>query len=128
MRPAKFEPRRDQSRANVDAIVDAAEQLIDEDGWENLAIRDVAVRANVHPSTLYRYFTDRASIAAALVARDGATYAWRLRAAGLAPDVVAHMLNRDPAAVISLTVALDKCNREAAWHAPIGYLPTGGAR
>lgn len=117
------EPLNAASRSTVDAIVEATDVLISESGWEDLAIRDVAIRAGVRPWTVHRYFTDRQGLAVALVARDRGTYAYRLRAAGLAPNVVAWLVDHDAPTAIAMCSALDRTNRESAWNRPIGYLP-----
>src|SRR4029077_11957642 len=50
------------------ALLRAAEQVLIEDGYENLAFAAVARRAGLARSSVYEYFTSRDDLVAALVA------------------------------------------------------------
>ena len=53
-------------RRNRQAILDAASEIIAEQGLDGLSMRSLAERADYSPSTLYRYFEDKEDILDAL--------------------------------------------------------------
>lgn len=64
-------PRRRSERARV-AIIGATNELLHENGLENLSIEAVAARAGVGKQTIYRWWPHRAILVAdALLERDG---------------------------------------------------------
>lgn len=56
------EPVQERSRQTVTRILDAASELIDEDGVEAATTRAIADRAGVAYPSLYRFFADREEI------------------------------------------------------------------
>ena len=62
-------PKQQRSRQRFDAIVDAAAELIDEDGVGSLTAAAIAARASVSTGAFYAYFDDRAAVVDALVDR-----------------------------------------------------------
>ena len=58
-------PRQARAQATVDAIVEAAFQILEAQGPRHLTTNRVAERAGVSVGTLYQYFSDKASILAA---------------------------------------------------------------
>ncbi len=58
-----------RSRARFEKLLDAAEAILTESGYDALNTNAVAVRAKTSVGTLYHYFPDKASILAALVVR-----------------------------------------------------------
>jgi AcrR family transcriptional regulator len=74
--PARLTPRKTplqtRSRALVDAIVTAGEELLAERGWTGLTLQDVATRAGVSPGSLYQYFPDKAALVAEVTERQSA--------------------------------------------------------
>ena len=65
-RPRK-RPKQARSRLTVDAIVEAAAQVLVADGYDGLTTTRVAERAGVSIGTLYQYFPDKDALVAALV-------------------------------------------------------------
>jgi AcrR family transcriptional regulator len=61
-----------RSRERVERILDAASDLIVEDGVTDLSTRTIADRAGIPVASLYQYFADRDEILLALVKRDTA--------------------------------------------------------
>ena len=61
--------RQARAQGTVDAIVDAAFQLLEADGIEKLTTNHVAERAGVSIGTLYQYFASKQDILAALAQR-----------------------------------------------------------
>ena len=62
-------PKQQRSRQRVDAIVDAAAALIEEDGVGSLTAAAIAERASVSTGAFYAYFDDRDDVVDALVDR-----------------------------------------------------------
>jgi AcrR family transcriptional regulator len=67
-------PKQARARATVEAIVEAAAQILERGGPEALNTNDVAERAGVSIGTLYQYFPDKQAILLAAARRElGAT-------------------------------------------------------
>lgn len=62
-------PRQERSRALVDAIVEAAADILVRNGREALTTNAVACRAGVSIGSLYQYFANREAIIAAVAQR-----------------------------------------------------------
>ncbi|WNG51620.1 TetR/AcrR family transcriptional regulator [Archangium minus] len=62
-------PRQTRSRATVDAILEAAAQVLVEQGYEKTTTARVAERAGVSVGSLYQYFPNKESLVAALIER-----------------------------------------------------------
>jgi AcrR family transcriptional regulator len=62
-------PRQTRAEDTVDAILEAAFQLLEADGVERLTTNHIAARAGVSIGTLYQYFADKHDILAALAER-----------------------------------------------------------
>ena len=58
-----------RSRKRVDEIVDAAAQLMFEEGADALSTRAIAARSGIPVATIYRYFADRDAIIIAFIER-----------------------------------------------------------
>lgn len=65
-------PRQGRSRATVDAILEAAAQVLEAKGSPGFTTDAVATRAGVSIGTLYRYFADKQAILTALAWREKA--------------------------------------------------------
>ncbi len=65
--PVRRKPVQRRSRARVQRILRAAEDVVVTAGVEVLTTREVARRAHVPVATLYQYFADREAIIAALI-------------------------------------------------------------
>lgn len=79
-------PRQARAEGTVDAILDAAFQLLEADGVEKLTTNHVAARAGVSIGTLYQYFAGKQDILAALAQRR----------AGAVRDAIAETIIRKP--------------------------------
>ena len=60
------EPRQARSRQRVQAMIDAAEKLIGEHGYEALTTSQIAEEAGVTVATLYQFFPDKRALAQVL--------------------------------------------------------------
>ncbi|WP_336321715.1 TetR/AcrR family transcriptional regulator [Streptomyces lavendofoliae] len=89
--PLRRAPVQRRSAERLARILDACAQLIEEAGYEELSTRDVAVRAGVPIGSVYRFFSGKRAMAAALAHRNLDRYAERV-AARLAgrPDLDAY--------------------------------------
>jgi AcrR family transcriptional regulator len=65
----RAKPRQDRSRVRLQALLDAAEEVIVESGLQGLAMREVARRANLSIAAVYHYFPSTAALIRALVER-----------------------------------------------------------
>jgi len=65
-------PRQARAEAKIEAILDAAFQLLEADGVERLTTNHVAERAGVSIGTLYQYFGGKQDVLAALAQRRAA--------------------------------------------------------
>jgi len=65
-------PRQPRSEATVEAILEAAFQLLEQGGVEALTTNHIAERAGVSVGTLYQYFRGKQAILAALAQRRAA--------------------------------------------------------
>ena len=67
-------PKQARSRATLEAILEAAAQILERRGPPGLTTNDVAERAGVSIGTLYQYFPDKTAILVAAARRElGAT-------------------------------------------------------
>lgn len=62
-------PQQDRSRVRLQALLDAAEEVIAESGLQGLAMREVARRANLPIASVYHYFPSTTALIRALVER-----------------------------------------------------------
>lgn len=62
-------PKQARARETFDRILDAAADLLTEQGIEGLNTNEVASRAGVNVSTLYRYFDDKYDLVEGLLTR-----------------------------------------------------------
>ncbi len=65
-RAVRTEPTQRRSTQRLDALLDAAAQIVDESGFERLTTQLVAERAGASIGTVYRYFPDRVAVLHAL--------------------------------------------------------------
>jgi AcrR family transcriptional regulator len=68
-------PRQARAEATVDAIVEAAAQILERDGEEAATTARIAERAGVSIGSVYQYFSNRDAIMAALIRRERETIA-----------------------------------------------------
>lgn len=78
---ARRRPQQERSRAKVDAILDAADELVGAVGVDQLTTTRVAAQAGVAVGSLYQYFDGVPAIIDALVARHAEHYRDRLHRA-----------------------------------------------
>jgi AcrR family transcriptional regulator len=71
----RTEPIQERSAARIDALLDAAAEVVDEIGFDRLTTAMVAERAGASIGTVYRYFPDRIVLLQAL--RDRALQRYR---------------------------------------------------
>jgi AcrR family transcriptional regulator len=69
--PRKW-PRQDRSRFTVEAILEAAADILVRDGYAKLTTNRIADRAGVNVASLYQYFPGKEAIVAELRRRHGA--------------------------------------------------------
>ena len=60
-------PRQDRSQITVEAVLEAAAQVLVADGYDAMTVSAVADRAGVSVGSLYQYFADKASLVAGVV-------------------------------------------------------------
>lgn len=72
----RTEPIQERSAARIDALLDAAAEVVDEIGFDRLTTAMVAERAGASIGTVYRYFPDRIVLLQAL--RDRAIERYRI--------------------------------------------------
>lgn len=65
-RAVRTEPTQRRSTQRLDALLDAAAEIVDETGFERLTTQMVAERAGASIGTVYRYFPDRVALVQAL--------------------------------------------------------------
>ncbi len=65
----RHKPRQDRSRARLQALLDAAAEVIAESGLQGMAMREVARRADLPIASVYHYFPSTAALIHALVER-----------------------------------------------------------
>jgi AcrR family transcriptional regulator len=65
-------PRQERSRFTVEAILEAAADILVRDGYETLTTNRIADRAGVNVASLYQYFPGKEAIVAELRRRHGA--------------------------------------------------------
>lgn len=78
-RSVRTEPTQRRSSQRLDALLDAAAEIVDESGFERLTTQMVAERAGASIGTVYRYFPDRVAVVEAL--RERAIQRYRERVA-----------------------------------------------
>ena len=61
-RTVRTEPTQRRSTQRLDALLDAAAEIVDEIGFERLTTQMVAERAGASIGTVYRYFPDRIAV------------------------------------------------------------------
>lgn len=61
--------RQERGRARIAAILDTAERVIAENGWNRTTTNRVAQEAGISPGSLYQYFRNREDIAESLLTR-----------------------------------------------------------
>ncbi|MFD4421529.1 TetR family transcriptional regulator [Agromyces sp. NPDC058484] len=65
-RSIRTEPTQRRSTQRLDALLDAAADIVDDKGFERLTTQMVAERAGASIGTVYRYFPDRVAVLNAL--------------------------------------------------------------
>ncbi|WP_400998142.1 TetR family transcriptional regulator [Agromyces sp. GXQ0307] len=77
-RSVRTEPTQRRSSQRLDALLDAAAEIVDELGFERLTTQMVAERAGASIGTVYRYFPDRVAVLHALRERSVRRFRERL--------------------------------------------------
>src|SRR5688500_4830294 len=68
LRPRKA-PQQDRSKVTVDAILDAAAELLERRGYVRMTTNSVAKRAGVSVGSLYQYFPSKEALIVGLLGR-----------------------------------------------------------
>ncbi|MTA32767.1 MAG: TetR family transcriptional regulator, partial [Actinobacteria bacterium] len=91
----RVEPVQARSTARVNALLDAASEIVHEVGYELLTTAMVAERAGASIGTVYRYFPDRVALLQALASRnlDRVTEALRTRLSTDKPGGIAEEID-----------------------------------
>ena len=116
-------PRQPRGRATVDALLDAADDLVAEGGVDGLTTSAVAERAGVAVGTLYQYFDGVDAVVAGLVGRHGERFADDLGRA--LADRTLHR-KRD-AANAALDLFIERCRARPAFRDLWRSRPGSGA-
>jgi len=98
------EPRQDRARATVEAILEAAAQVLVAEGHARLNTTKVARRAGVSVGTLYQYFADKDTLIRKLFERHTETVLAAMREAA-ASTVGSHLQTRIRVALKALLAA-----------------------
>jgi len=112
-RPAASVRRQARGERRIESILDAAEQLVADVGYEEAGTNAIAARAGISPGSLYQFFGNKDEILDALVER----YRGHLRAfweAQLGPGAVELPLGELVDRVVDALVAF-KAARPAFW-------------
>lgn len=67
--PNRRNPRQERARATVDAVLEAAAQVLEAKGLKGATTNAIAERAGVSVGSLYQYFPDKGSLVLALYER-----------------------------------------------------------
>ena len=67
--PSRRAPTQARARATVDALLDAAAEVIEERGFDGATTERIVARAGVSVGSMYQYFPDKGALVAALVRR-----------------------------------------------------------
>lgn len=87
--------RAAQAERTRQLILDTTAELVAEDGFEGLSLKEVARRSGVAERTVYRHFSDRAALEDALTERVSQRHGWGQRTQELTdldafPDAIRH--------------------------------------
>ena len=78
--PPRSVPKQQRSREKYERVLDAAETLICDEGYEKLTTTGVAQAAGLPPSAFYRWFSDKDDLVSALLMRHNARLDERITA------------------------------------------------
>lgn len=92
-------PRQARGAARVDAILDAAEQVIAEAGPDGASLNAIAAAARTAPGSLYHFFADKDAVLAALAERQAEAFS-RVMASAVPADAARWPLRRALAHVL----------------------------
>jgi AcrR family transcriptional regulator len=92
-------PRQARSRAQVEALLDAAAHLLREGGYPALTTNHIAERAGVSIGSLYQFFPGKEAVVAALVERTA-----RRQVEAVVNDLPASLAQGTPEAALELLV------------------------
>jgi AcrR family transcriptional regulator len=79
-------PSQERSRRAVEAIIEAAAQVLEQRGYQGATTNRIADRAGVSVGTLYQYFNNKDEIFNALIEQEAATFLRALEASIAPPD------------------------------------------
>ena len=58
MKESELIDKEEQKRQNARTFINAAQEMIESEGLENISVRKIAQKAGFHNSTIYLYFED----------------------------------------------------------------------
>ena len=61
------QPAQERSRQTVEALIEATELVLVEEGWDKITTNHVAERAGVSIGTLYQYFANKEALVGLLL-------------------------------------------------------------
>jgi len=111
-RPAPVR-RQARGRARIESILDAAEQLVADVGYDEMTTNALAARAGISPGSLYQYFGNKAEVLDGLIARHEASLDafWE---AQLTAEAATRPIDEVVDGVVDAVVAF-KAERPAFW-------------
>lgn len=116
----RLAPRQDRAQASVEAILEAAKQLLRERGFAGTTTNHIAARAGVNVALLYRYFAGKEAIVGALIEATA-----KATGARIAATLEAHQQSPMPIGVRAILQAMmdvpgdPDLHRELAEHVDI---------
>jgi AcrR family transcriptional regulator len=79
-------PAQSRSMLTVEAILEGAAQILEQQGLEGYTTNEIAERAGVSIGSLYQYFPSKDAVTIALIQRESVTLVDEVKAALLIPD------------------------------------------
>lgn len=104
-------PRETDKREVYEAIVDAAERLLDRYGYGKMTMSDLAEEAGIGVGTTYLHFSGKADVALAVVARFAQTHLERLEEIADGPGTAAERLREMLISRVFLRFDMARCQR-----------------
>jgi len=109
--------RERQREVTRDAIRDAAIEVASETGFAAMTVEKVAERAGVSPSTVYRYFSDRDALLAAIISwtSEWGRVPWPSNADEIAQFQEQFMAELDTHRALMRAIVVSRVGQETAW-------------
>jgi AcrR family transcriptional regulator len=101
--PLNVQPAQSQAMDSKEAVLDAAQRLINQYGYAGFSMRDLAQQSGLAKATLYHHFQDKREIFLQVLQRDLAIVSERLAVAAAMPGDLHTRLGNVAAAFFELT-------------------------